>query len=251
MSIANLITQPDAAYLITDAGFFEADGTIFALWPKTFLARDDLFAYACVGNCARLLLYAGHEMGKRLGTTSFGPAGFMELIREAYDALGADPTIHYSRWVAAGWSRERNCPVGLAFFTGDNDARPGDPPWVWREYHSLLQPHITPGELGSLGYAHRDLLEPSRFRPKTGSLALVDLVRRRRDGWGADGSESGCMVAGKITLTKVTQHGVEMSLLHEYPDRVGEVAGNTITPARDALYSGACRERLPVLAAKL
>lgn len=230
MSIATLITQPDAAYLITDAGFFEADGTVFALWPKTFLARDDLFAYACVGNCARLVLYAGHEMGKRLGTTSFGPEGFMELIRGAYDALGADPTIHWSRWVAAGWSRERNCPVGLAFFTSANeDVSPGEQPWTWREFHSLLQPHIPREELGSLGYARRDLLEPSRFRPEADGLALVDLVRQRRSGWGADGSESGCMVAGKITLTKVTQHGVEMSLLHEYPDRVGELAGSATT----------------------
>ena len=50
MSLANLIVHPDAAYLVTDSGSFERDGTIRSLRPKCMVLEELPLAMTTVGS---------------------------------------------------------------------------------------------------------------------------------------------------------------------------------------------------------
>jgi hypothetical protein len=220
VSIASLIVQPDAAYLLTDSGMYdEDDGKLLWLHPKVLPAPGVPFAYAAVGEAAAVLVRVAGEMLKR--PTRFYPAAFRDLVREVYAELGADPVRHYLRFVAAGfWAGE---PVGLTMFTNPADALPGEEPWTWYDCRYVIQPYFKQ-ELQELGLA-RELDDPAVFDPWEDSMRLVNAYREKRHGWGADGSKSGCYVAGKIVLTVVSDEGVLPLRIHEYPDKVGELAG--------------------------
>lgn len=213
MSMANLIIQQDAAYLMSDSGYFRGDGTIIALHPKTMILQDLPVAVAAVG--AFHLGYLAQEVA---GITFPNVTAFLKsvghLARQAYKRTGMDPEVSWGRLVIAFYSAEDNCVRGCTLFTG-KAAGPADLlPWKIYPTSEVIMPEVDRSSVLS-GVA---LTDATRFDPATDAFPLIHRQRQPR-AWG-HGLE-GCMVAGDIELTRVSREGVKTTLLHRFKDEVG------------------------------
>lgn len=218
MSVCNLVVQRDAAYMTTDSGYFRADGTIVALEPKTITIGRLPLVIGVTGNgiAAAAVMVASSEADWGRG---FTPNQFRDLVHAVYALEGFDPIAHRTRWALAYFDRAKGQAIGLTFFTHPDDG--GDAsPWQWLPVRVLVQPYVPPLEV--FGDASpRQLTDPASFDPSKEAMKLVHAQRAKRD-W--DGV-AGCAVAGQIRLSKVSAAGLEEFLIHEFADRVGEVAG--------------------------
>ena len=215
MSIANLIVQPHAAYLIADSGYFAEDGTVSALAPK--ILTTNFGAYASTGHGTVWL-----EAVKRLDITHLAPDAFRDGIKAIYDEKGLDSPADASRYLAAIWSERLQRPLGLSFFTNADDGAPEQRPWIWYPARVILLPFPKPVDVWGMD-VQVDIKDPEIFDPFTDSMHIVHAQRAKRAGW-LHGD--GCKVAGEIHLVEVSAGGVKIFDLHTYPDRVGELAGD-------------------------
>ena len=231
MSLGNLIVQRDAAYLLTDSGYFEAGSTrIKSLAPKVLARRRGDMAFANVG--VPVLPRILRDMEDRLESDDFTLNTLTELVRDAYTGLDRDPATDASIILCAGYSRERGRAVGYSMLAGGVALKGAKRlPWTWYPTPHMLMPSVAASELWGANLPV-DLTDPGIFDPLTDSMSLVEPQRRKHTGWGADSSVSGCAIAGEIHLTKISAAGVEIFDLHTYPDRVGEMAGSdpNLTP---------------------
>lgn len=213
MSMANLIVQQDAGYLMTDSGYFRSDGTIAALHPKTMILPGLPVAIAAVG--AFHLGYLAQEMeGITFPTVTAFLKSVGHLMQQAYKHAGMDPEISWGRLVIAFYSAEDDCVRGCTLFTG-KAAGPSDlVPWRIYPTSEVIMPDVDRSSVLS-GVA---LTDATHFNPATDALPLIHSQRSPQD-W-ARGMH-GCMVAGDIELTRVSRHGVKTIKLFSYPDAVG------------------------------
>lgn len=224
MSLANLIVQRHAAYLLTDSGYFDAGSTrINRLGPKVLARRKGDMAFANVG--LAVLPRIGKDMEDRFEADDFTLDTMTGLVREAYASIERNPDTDVSIMFCAGFSRERGQAFGYSMLAGGITPEGAKRvPWTWYPTPHMLLPAVSNAELWGADVAV-DLTDPAIFDPFTDSMSLVEPQRRKHTGWGADSSVSGCAIAGEIHLTKVSAAGVEIFDLHTYPDRVGELAG--------------------------
>lgn len=224
MSLVDLIVQRNAAYLLTDSGYFEAGSTrIKNLAPKAISRRKGDMAFANVG--VPLLPIILRDMGDQLEADDFTLDTMTELLRNAYTTLDRDPDTDGSIVLCAGYSQERGRAFGYSMLAGGIPPEGAKRlPWTWYPTRHMLIPSVTLKELW--GYdVPVDLTDPDIFDPFDDSMSLVEPQRRKRTGWGSDCAVSGCAIAGEIHLTEVSADGVKIFDLHDFGDRVGELAG--------------------------
>lgn len=217
MSVCNLIVQPDAAYLVTDEGFFRRDGRIMMLAPKSILIEGLPLAIGATGH-GLVLASVAMEVEARLHAKNFTRDGFCDLVRSVYENGGFDHAAHKTRWAIVYYSKRNARPVGYSFFTdpADEDGRT----WLWHPTRVLVMPYVEP--IGVWGNdVARDITDPAIFDPMRDAMKFIHAQRASRN-WE---NIEGCGVAGQIRLSKVTSSGVEEFLLHDFKDQVGEVAG--------------------------
>lgn len=226
MSVCNLVVQTDAAYLVTDSGYFDSAGKIVRLLPKSIIFPEVPVAIAAVGAGALVLAEAAYEAPEQLSGGKFTLDRFRDLIRGLYARRGYDPRDQYTRWAAAYYSRHHGRAVGYSFSTHPDDGAPGESPWKWYPSRVLVMPYVAP--VAVWGDDRKvSLSDPNAFNVKRDAMKFVDAQRRHRE-WG--NSKIVCGVAGEIRLTKVSAAGIEEWQLHDYADRVGKLAG-AVLPA--------------------
>ena len=225
MSLANLIVQPQAAYLITDSGIFDPGTTrLIALERKVHCPSNRAVAFTSVGTAA------GRPLGEALtameasrqaeGEWPDPLTDYLSVVKSVFEQMGYMGEEHCSTFFAAGWSTTLNQAVGFIFRTRPCPEVPE--PWVWHQRDVAVNPYPEPVDVWGSDIAI-DLKDPSAFNPHTDAMQIVETQRLPR-AWG-DGTVNGCCVAGEIHLTEVTADGVTITTLHTYPDRVGELAG--------------------------
>lgn len=216
MSLANIIIQPDCAYLVTDSGYFRPDGTIVALHPKTMTFPELSLAIATTGS-----ITCGHLAREILKAPPSTQDAFLKripaIVRAAYEESGMDPVERFSYAVIATYSRRLGRAVGYVLWTSPNEGAPGREPWRLHAVRGVRMPFIPPKAVPDAP----DYTDPA-YSPYRNEMAFVEVQRRPRSSWG--GVQAGCAVAGDIELTAVSRTGIETTTLHTYPDEVGRTA---------------------------
>lgn len=220
MSMANLIVQPDAAYLMTDSGLFTHNGTILALGPKVLAVRSQSLAIATTGSLQAFVLASLIRSIPDWEETCDQEAFVRALpgvVRAFYAGEGLDPDQLPSEVFIALYSRRHGRPMGLSFITGFPTPLPEGEAWKLTPCLQALNPGV---DLRAVFGRDVRLRDPS-FVPWRDALPLVEAQRAVRAGWGfiPDGVSA---VAGEITLTIVSAAGIECTSLHTYADVEGE-----------------------------
>lgn len=219
MSIANLLVQPDAAYIVTDSGFFGPDGRLLGTAPKSIVLPDVPIALACVGSGNTLIdVFRLNPWAK--SSDGFSLDAFRDFVRGIHEGARLDQDAHYSRWVAAYYSRNLGRPLGFTMFTHAKDGEAsGREPWTWYPARTVIMPMVPPSEVWGADIK-RNLPDPSQFNPHTDFMDFVHAQRRHK----FDAFD--CAVAGEILLTKVNADGVADFALHDFGGVVGKLAGD-------------------------
>lgn len=219
MSMANLIVQRDAAYLMTDSGLFTPDGTILALGPKVLAVRSQALAIATTGSLQAFVLASLIRSIPDWETCEqeVFVRALPGVVRDFYAGEGLDPDKLPTEVFIALYSRRQGRPMGLSFITGFPSPLPDGEAWKLKPCLQALSPGVDLRE----AYGRDVRLREPSFVPWRDALPLVEAQRAVREGWGfmPDGVSA---VAGEITLTTVSAAGIECMALHTYADVEGE-----------------------------
>lgn len=216
MSVCNLIVQPDAAYLVTDSGYFDSEGRLLVLMPKSIILPNVPVALGAVGSSGLVLAEAFLAVPERFGAGGFTLDRFRDLIREIYQTRGYDQRAQFTRWVAAYYSTHHRRACGYVFSTNPDDGGPEEAAWKWHPVRTMVQPYVQPVEVWGTE-TKVAVTDPKQFLPQRDSMKFVH-AQRQHLAW-PNGNY--CGVAGEIRLTKVSRKGVQEWKLHDYPDEVG------------------------------
>lgn len=219
MSMANLIVQKDAAYLMTDSGLFTPSGMLLALAPKVLAVRSQSLAIATTGSLhVGVLAPLLHSIPdwETCDQEVFVRA-LPGVVRSFYAGEGLDPDQLPSEVFIALYSRRMGRPMGLSFITGYPTPLPGVEPWALKPRLQALNPGVDLQE----AYGRDVRLRDPSFVPWRDALPLVEAQRAVCAGWGFIPDGMGA-VAGEITLTIVSAGGIECTSLHTYADVEGE-----------------------------
>lgn len=219
MSMANLIVQPEAAYLMTDSGLFTPGGTILALMPKVLAVRSQSLAIATTGSLQAFVLSSLIRSIPDWETCDqeVFVRALPGVVRSFYAGEGLDPDQLPSEVFIALYSRRMGRPMGLSFITGYPTPLPDGEAWKLKPCLQALNPGVDL----QAAYGRDVRLRDPSFVPWRDALPLVEAQRAVRAGWGfiPDGVSA---VAGEITLTIVSAAGIECAALHTYADVEGE-----------------------------
>lgn len=212
MSIANLVVQHDRAFIITDSGYFTDDGTIKLLAPKCMEFAEQSVAIACTGSLHLPLL--AQELRKHPDCTSWSQPEMVkrlpDLVRDTYASWKLDPVARWSQVVIGLYSHKLGRAMGFFFWTSPDDGPTGQEPWTLYPASGVLLPQDIDARV-----------DPASFDPMRDAMLIVEAQRAKRE-WGT--IKDACCVAGEISLTTISSSGIEHTVLHEYPDKVGEKA---------------------------
>lgn len=217
MSICNLVVQPHAAYLVSDSGYFDADGRILRLMPKTIAIPEAAAVIGVVGY-GLPMCHVQIELPELLKREKFSFGLFIRLVRNIYDRNSYDPSEHYSRWQAAIFCPRERRPIGLSFFTSPADGASGQQPWTWYKVRSLVMPRVMPSQWLSVSRENIALADPELFDAENDWLPLIQAQQR------FEFPRGGRMVAGEVWLSKVSEFGISERMLCDLGGEIGECA---------------------------
>jgi hypothetical protein len=222
MSLVNLAAQPDRAFLITDSGYFNPDGTIRELATKVLLFREQRVAVSWTSKgfiLPQLAAYLVQDVEpNRLRAMKQDDLIYLFPIwvQRAYERFGRNPDQDWSRFSLALWSQKMG-GRGLTFSTS-SASKAGA--WVYQPAAVMLMPLIPE-------WSRDDLLrltDPLQFREPEQMMPIIER-QCAPDIWkgnGPGGDHIG--VAGRIVLTCLSASGVTSEVLRESSDRIGTLA---------------------------
>ena len=226
MSIANIIIQRPAGFLLTDMGHFNLDATVHRIEAKILHLGSFGMAVSCRGGGGYLLQAILGEIGAACDRSGSRKAGdvmkaFPEIFHTAFmvessrfsGPLNGEAQILY-------WSPERGRTVGYVIASSPDEIG-GSAAWTMHSVLSSLTNDFSPD--APLG-RECDIGDPAQFDIERDGLALMEAQRRKP--WKPRGAALGHYAAGGVMLTTVDATGVRTKRLATWPDRVGErVAG--------------------------
>lgn len=221
MSLANLIVQPQAAYLYTDQGYYDRNGIILRLEHKIMPFPAQRLAIAMVG-AGKLTPTIIFDLIEARGIDGLGQVDFLRafrnLVRELCPDDATGPDKEDRRFMLGFYSHDHQRAMGLTIFTPDM----GPDGKAAYEYHTadvVIAPMVPPFE--AFGDRRVNVTVPASFDPLEDGRALVDAQRRKVTGW-SHGVADGSRVAGDILLTEVSARGLRFELLLTHSDRMGD-----------------------------
>lgn len=215
MSLANLIVQPQAAYLYTDCGYYDAEGVILRLehkimpFPKQALA----IAMAGAGKLNATLLFDEIE---RRGYHELGQVEFLRAFRRLVRGIG-DEDGEDHRFMIGFYSNKHDRALGLTIFTPGMGPE-GKAPYEYHPADIIIAPMVPPAD--AFEGRKINVTAPHSFDPIEDGRILVDAQRRKVGGW-SHGVAEGSRVAGDVLMTEVSATSLRFELIHMYPDQVG------------------------------
>lgn len=220
MSLANLIVQPQAAYLYTDQGYYDRNGVILRLGHKIMPFLDQRLAIAMVGS-GKLTPTIIFDLIEARGIDQLGQidflAAFRNLVRELCPEDASGPDKEDRRFMIGIYGHKQRRALGLTIFTPDMGPE-GKAPYQYHPADIIIAPMVPPSE--AFGARRINVTSPASFDPRVDGRALVDAQRRKRTGW-SHGVADGSRVAGDILLTVVSADGVNFEMLQMRNAQVG------------------------------
>lgn len=221
MSLANLIVQPQAAYLYTDQGYFDREGRILSLEHKIMPFPRQSLAIAMVGAGKLSATSLFNEIERRgldnLNQTDFLTA-FQMLICELCPDEATGPDREDRRFMIGLYSHAYQRAIGLTLFT-PGMGPDGKAPYKYHNADIVIAPMVPP--TGAFDGRKINVTVPSSFDPIEDGRVLVNAQRRKVAAW-SHGVADGSRVAGDILLTEVSARGMAYDLLLRHDDQVGE-----------------------------
>jgi hypothetical protein len=207
VSLLNLIVQADCAYLMTDSGTYDEDGTVSTLGPKVIVMPHHGLAIGTSGKLNCYLLLTLVRALEHLPRHKF----LLELPHIAKAANDLYDIDSASVVAVAGFSEDMGRAFGLVLTTGETGELPDLVPYELTPRKTTLLPY-PPAIQKALGGL-------SAYNPLTDSLPLLEQQRRVNFGTAEDPQ---ICVAGDINVVAVSREGLRVRTIHTYPDRVGE-----------------------------
>jgi hypothetical protein len=208
VSACNIFTQGDAAYILTDGAFYDADGVIEAIESKFISSNRLRLAIASTG--ARCIDHWPETL-KKIPTQEEFFQHLAELAERARDqwqqVVGSEQIVSFQLFVAAH-SKRTNAPTLAIYATHQGPAS------SYRQGLHRVVTHQAP-QLPAPFPTADDLLDPGRFNVNRDSVPLLEAQRTVRWPDGALG------VGGFVELTRLDRTGVKRRILHRWPDQVG------------------------------
>ncbi|MBV2146766.1 hypothetical protein KRZ98_00470 [Sphingobium sp. AS12] len=221
MSLANLIVQPQAAYLYTDCGHFDASGVVLKLAHKIMPFPHQCLAVAMVG-AGKMTPSSLFDEIERRGIDQLRQIDFLNAFRSLIYELCPDAIDGEERedlrFMIGLYSHKDGHAVGLTLFT-PGMGPDGKDPYEYHDADIVIHPMVPPA--AAFGGRKINVTRPESFDPVEDGAALVDAQRRKVVGW-SHGVADGSRVAGDILMTKISATGLAFDLIAKYPDRVEE-----------------------------
>lgn len=221
MSLANLIVQPQAAYLYTDCGLWDADGVVLELLHKIMPFPRQCLAMTMVGAGKMTATVLFDEIERR-GIDQLNQLDFLDAFRALIHELCPDAVDGAERedrrFMIGLYSHKDGHAVGLTLFT-PGMGPDGKAPYEYHDADIVIHPMVPPAD--AFGGRRINVTRPESFDPVKDGAALVDAQRAKVTGW-SHGVADGSRVAGDILLTEISANGLAFDLIAQYPDKVGE-----------------------------
>lgn len=221
MSLANLIVQPQAAYLYTDQGYFDREGCILRLEHKIMPFPRQSLAIAMVGAGKLSATSLFNEIEQRgldkLDQIDF-VAAFRLLVCELCPDDATGPDREDRRFVIGLYSHAYRRAFGLTLFT-PGMGPDGKAPYEYHTADIVIAPMVPPSD--AFGERKINVTSSAAFDPIADGRELVAAQRRKVIGW-SHGVADGSRVAGDVLMTEVSARGLHFEILSQHNDRVGD-----------------------------
>lgn len=215
MSLANLIVQPQAAYLYTDCGYYDAEGVILRLEHKIMPFPNQALAIAMAG-AGKLNATLLFDEIERRGYHELDQFEFLRAFRRLVRGIG-DEDGEDHRFMIGFYSNKHNRALGLTIFTPGMGPE-GKAPYEYHPADIIIAPMVPPAD--AFEGRKINVTVPHSFDPIEDGRVLVDAQRRKVAGW-SHGVADGSRVAGEVLMTEVSATSLRFELIHMYPDQVG------------------------------
>ncbi len=224
MTALNVITQPDAAYILTDTAAIDPDGRVVAFASKVFVSERARLALAFTGWTPETRFNERHTRCAAFVNSMGDPAVALERIaqfaselwRQNADEMEIGSPMHLSL-VVAFWSEERGQPE--AWLIQTDSLSKGHTPKPVRLCQYVAADPLTgliPGLADGLALA--DVSDPCRFDPMRDCLPLIEAQRRLPDAE----REGEFNIGGQAELYQIDRRGVTRTVLARWSDRIGQ-----------------------------
>lgn len=232
MSAINCINTRDAAHIVTDACWYDTEGVVLKIGPKQFSLPHLPAVIATRGSGYAPPIF-GHEFGTRFATFDELVEGVEEATVDVHNAyLGmfeecGNPDVEI---IIAGYSASRGSCAAYMIKTAELDdatRREADRLniVVPEAFQLLALPGVTMGpqiEAEALREAglHFDLTRDDCAALHAKAITLLELQREICVSY-AEGMPMIHGVGGFAQIGTVTKEGVQQSILHRWPDKLG------------------------------
>lgn len=230
MAAINIIRQRQAVHVISDGVFCDTAGIVCEIGPNAF-ALPHLPAALAIRGSTHLMPFLIHRLSRECRSLEDLLSKIVRTAREVHMSFPmAFGTLEHGAvepdfdLVIAGWSRSRSVSSSYLVSSRDRVVSPTITAYAWQLLELpdvLIAPPVGENYVTSSGWKVPESAES--FRPDTDGIPLLQaqrLSRRELD------SRSGKpdyahVVGGFIQVTSVIPHGVNLEILHWWPDKVG------------------------------
>jgi hypothetical protein len=225
MTAINVVRQLNAVHILTDGIVCNSEGIICEIGPNAF-ALPNLPAALAIRGPTQFMPFLLHRLSRECQS-------FDELLKTVVSValevhMSIPMTLGYGEvrpnfdLVVAGWSHERGHPESFVMTSQEGPGQVGlTDAWQLLSLPDvLIAPTVSMAQIQSVGWRAPENAEA--FQPNIDGVKLLTAQRlskglrpriRDRD------IES---VGGFVQLTTVHSQGVASSILHRWPDRLGQ-----------------------------
>jgi hypothetical protein len=235
MTAINVVRQANAVHVLTDGIVCDAEGVISEIGPNIFMLPN-LPAALAIRGPSQFMPFLVHRLSRECQS-------FDELLKNVVPAaldvhISIPMTLGYGDvrpnfdLVIAGWSNERGRPESFVMTNQEAREQVGLATAAWQLMHLpdvSIAPSVGVAQIESVGWRVPESAEA--FQPSIDGVKLVRAQRLSKGLRPAVPNRDIDSVGGFVQLTTVHAHGINSTILHRWPDRVGQRIIQTQTDA--------------------
>jgi hypothetical protein len=232
MTAINTIRQSHAVHIVSDGAVCNDDGIILEIGPNAF-PLPHIPAAVAIRGATHFVPFLIYRLCRDCGS-------FDELLAKI---VGAALEVHISfpmmlgtlgfgnvapdfDLVVAGWSAARGKPESYLVTSRPHEkqSQPGAGYRLVDLPDVLIAPTISEQQIKAVGWTVPKSAD--EFKPDRDGLKLLEAQRLSATLPNTElGSPRHYAVGGFVQLTTVSSHGIQIEILHRWPDKVGQRVG--------------------------
>jgi len=231
MTAINVIRHSDAVHLLTDGIVCNSEGVICEIGPNAF-ALPNIPAAMAIRGPTHFMPFLVHRLSRECQS-------FDDLLKRVVSValevhMSVPMTLGYGEvrpdfdLVVAGWSEERRRPESFIMTNQEESDQFAIANNVWQLMalpDVLIAPSVGVAQIQAVGWRVPETAEA--FQPSIDGAKLVRAQRLSKGLRPPIRNRDIDSVGGFVQLTTVHSHGVSSTILHRWPDRMGQLIGKT------------------------